>query len=62
MIGAYQAYAKIKDQRKKRDTEDFYARWMSAEDEVDRIRDENRALKDEIAHLKLELREAKKYR
>lgn len=62
LIGAYQAYAKIKDQRKKRDTEDFYARWISAEDEVDRVRDENRALKDEIAHLKLELKEANKYK
>lgn len=61
LIGAYQAYAKIKDQRKTRDTNDFYARWVSAEDEVDRVRDENRALKDEIAHLKFKLSEAKKH-
>lgn len=33
---------------------------MSAEDEVDRVRDENRDLKDEILHLKLKLKEAKK--
>lgn len=33
---------------------------MSAEDEVDRVRDENRDLKDEISHLKLKLKEAKK--
>ena len=59
MIGAYQAYIKRKDQREKRDTDDFYTRWMSAEDEVDRVRDENRALKDEIALLKIKERKNK---
>ncbi|WP_297949727.1 hypothetical protein [uncultured Lactobacillus sp.] len=59
MIGAYQAYVKRKDQREKRDTDDFYTRWMSAEDEVDRVRDENRALKDEIARLKIKERKNK---
>lgn len=59
LVGAYQAYVKRKDQREKRDTDDFYTRWMSAEDEVDRIRDENRALKDEIARLKIKERKNK---
>lgn len=59
LIGAYQAYIKRKDQREKRDTDDFYTRWMSAEDEVDRVRDENRALKDEIALLKIKERKNK---
>lgn len=59
LVGAYQAYVKRKDQREKRDTDDFYTRWMSAEDEVDRIRDENRVLKDEIARLKIKERKNK---
>lgn len=60
LIGAYQAHVKRKDKLKKRDTEDFFHRWMNAEDEVDRVRDENRALKDENAKLKIKLKEAKK--
>ena len=60
VVGAYQAYIKHKDENEKRDTDDYFHRWMSAEDEVDRVRDENRDLKDEISHLKLKLKEAKK--
>ncbi|MBA2915511.1 hypothetical protein HCN73_04845 [Lactobacillus crispatus] len=60
LIGAYQAYVKHKDENKKRDTDDYFHRWMSAEDEVDRVRDENRDLKDEIFKLKLKLKEVKK--
>lgn len=54
LIGAYQTFVKRKDENRKRDTDDFFQRWMNAEDEVDRVRDENRELKDEIAHLKLQ--------
>lgn len=43
----------------KRDTDDFYTRWISAEDEVDRVRDENRELKDKIAKLEIKLKERK---
>ncbi|MBP2057027.1 hypothetical protein J2Z60_000189 [Lactobacillus colini] len=58
MIGAYQERVKYKDKRRdkllKRDTSDFYSRWISAEDEIDRLKDENRRLKDQIARLKIE--------
>lgn len=60
LIGAYQALVKRKDENRKRDTDDFFNRWMSAEDEVDRVRDENRELKDKIAKLELKLKERNK--
>lgn len=60
LIGAYQAFIKRKDENRKRDTDDFFNRWMSAEDEVDRVRDENRELKDKIAKLELKLKERNK--
>lgn len=60
LIGAYQAFVKRKDENRKRDTDDFFNRWMSAEDEVDRVRDENRELKDKIAKLELKLKERNK--
>lgn len=53
LVGALQWYIKHKDDKQKRDTEDFFTRWISAEDEIDNLRDENRRLKDQIARLKL---------
>ena len=46
-------YIKHKEAKKKRDTDDFFNRWISAEDEIDKLRDENRQLKDQIVRLKL---------
>ncbi|NRO27688.1 hypothetical protein [Lactobacillus helveticus] len=67
LVGAYQTHLNHKekeadnaDEKKKRDTDDFFNRWMSAEDEVDRVRDENRKLKDKIAKLELKLKEKSK--
>lgn len=54
LIGAYQKHIEYKDNKRKRDTDDFYSKWMSAEDEVDQLRDENRKLKDQVARLKIE--------
>lgn len=57
LIGAYQEHVKYKDRKKRKDTDDFFAKWMSAEDEVDQLRDENRRLKDKIAKLKIKVKE-----
>lgn len=57
LVGALQWYVKHKDDQRKRDTEGFFTRWISAEDEVDRLRDQNRQLKDQAARLKLKLKE-----
>lgn len=59
LVGAYLQHIKYRDEKRKRDTDDFFAKWMNAEDEVDRVRDENRALKDEIARLKIKERKNK---
>lgn len=53
LVGALQWYVKHKDDKQKRDTEDFFTRWISAEDEIDKLRDQNRQLKDQVARLKL---------
>lgn len=53
LVGALQWHIKHKEAKKKRDTDDFFNRWISAEDEIDKLRDENRQLKDQIARLKL---------
>ncbi|MEK3544843.1 hypothetical protein [Lactobacillus crispatus] len=53
LIGALQWYIKHKDEKEKRDTDDFFNRWISAEDEIDKLRDQNRQLKDQVAKLKL---------
>lgn len=64
LVGAYQTHLNHKekeadkaDEKKKRDTDDYFARWNSAENEIDELRDEIRDLKDENTRLKLKLDE-----
>ena len=55
LIRAYQDQLKYHDQKKRYDTENFFEKWLSAEDEGDNLRDQNRKLKDEIAILKQQI-------
>ncbi|RVU73774.1 hypothetical protein [Lactobacillus xujianguonis] len=47
------------ERTKKRDTDDYFNRWTSAEDEIDYLRDEIRNLKDENSKLKAKLERTK---